>query len=101
MISRRAFVVALSGAAAASAAVGQNKPAGEAPAAPQISAEAEARVQLILGKWGARLTDSQKVDIHRVITGGQPGFDAFRAYPLDNSVEPATLFRVYRKGGKP
>ena len=93
MISRRMFAL-LIGAAAAASAAGQTAP--EPNVAPP-NPEAEARIAAVLGKYGSRFTEEQKADIRRNITGNQQGLDAMRAYPLDNSVEPATLFRVYRK----
>ena len=95
-VSRRAFarnaVVAATAAAVSPALVGQTVPAP--------SAEAEARIQSIFVRHGARLTDEQKADIRRLVTGGQAGLDAMRAYPLPNDVEPALPFRIFRKGSK-
>ncbi|HET7434550.1 MAG TPA: hypothetical protein VFN10_07555 [Thermoanaerobaculia bacterium] len=107
-VSRRDFTItaalALLSSGAAGVASAENppaaKPAGEAPAAPTLSpalqAEAEARIQWILAKYGSRFSDEQKADLRRIITGSMGGFEALRAYPLDNSVEPATIFRPYR-----
>lgn len=82
-------------AAVAAATVATNVRAQDAPAT--TSPEAEARIAWILGKWGDRLDEQQKNDIRRNIRGAQSGFDAMRAYPLDNAVEPATIFRVYHR----
>lgn len=67
-----------------------------APATPPASAEAEARVASVMGRFGSRFSEQQKKEIRERITGIQSGLEAMRAYPLDNAVEPATLFRVYR-----
>jgi hypothetical protein len=75
----------------------QSTPAPNAPPSP----EAEARIAMILGKYGERFSAEQQNDIRRLIRGSQSAFDAMRAYPLDNSVEPATLFRVYRRSRRP
>lgn len=76
------------------AAVATSVTAADAP--PPPNAEAEARVALILGKYGDRFTEQQKKEIRERVAGVQGGLDAMRAYPLPNDVEPATLFRVYR-----
>jgi hypothetical protein len=65
-----------------------------------LNPEAEARIAWILGRYGDRFSDEQKADIRRNIQNMQSGFDAMRAYPLDNAVEPATLFRVYRRAAR-
>ncbi len=93
-VSRRDFAL-LAFTAAAMPAM------GETPAAATPNAEAEARIAMILGKYGSRFTDEQKADIRRLITGAQEGLEAMRAYPLENSVEPATLFRPYRNTSRP
>ncbi len=95
MISRRRFALVLGALAAAGRVDAQT--AENAPPSP----EAEARIAAILGKYGSRFSEEQKADIRRNITGNQQGLDAMRAYPLDNAVEPATLFRVYRNDRRP
>jgi hypothetical protein len=89
-VTRRELIAAVAAAAVTTTAGAQNAPEATSP-------EAEARIALILGKWGDRFTDEQKNDIRRNVRGSQSGFDALRSYHLDNSVEPATLFRVYRR----
>ncbi len=98
-VSRREFVVAAT--ALATLGGGQSAPLAQAQtaegnAAPQSAAEVEARIAWILKKYGARLNDEQRADIRRIITSGQAGIEAMRAFPLDNSVAPATRFRVRR-----
>jgi type IV pilus biogenesis protein CpaD/CtpE len=113
-ISRRAFardaIVAATAAAVLPSALAQQAPTAppvapahpkpEQPAAPELSpamrAEAEARIQMVIGKYGSRLSEAQQADIRRLITAGQAGFESFRAYPLDNAVEPSMVFRAAR-----
>ncbi len=92
-VTRRELIAAV---AAATVATTVRAAEETAPANP----EAEARIAWILGRYGDRFDDAQKADIRRNIRGAQSGFDAMRAYPLDNSVEPATTFRVYRGAKK-
>ncbi|MDQ3280796.1 MAG: hypothetical protein M3Q69_05220 [Acidobacteriota bacterium] len=97
-LTRRALIASAAAAAVTTALRNENAEAQSTPqtnAAP--NAEAEARIAMVLGKYGERFTEEQKNEIRRNIRGAQSGFDAMRAYPLDNSVEPATLFRVYRR----
>ena len=96
-LSRRDFV--FSGAAAALGA-GVDLSAAEGGGAPP-NAEAEAKVAWILGKYGQRFTEQQKKELRDRIVGGQAGLETMRAFPLDNGVEPVTLFRVYRAPAKP
>jgi hypothetical protein len=99
-VSRRKFVVAtalagLAGSALpAMAATPSENPAEKGSPA---NAEVEARLHWIFTKYGAHLSEEQRADIRRIVSSGQPGIDAMRAFLLDNSVEPATRFRVWRK----
>ncbi|HEX2835103.1 MAG TPA: hypothetical protein VHW00_18965 [Thermoanaerobaculia bacterium] len=93
-VSRRDFAL-LALTAAAVPALGET--AGTAASNP----EAEARIAMILGKYGSRFTEEQKADIRRLITGAQEALEALRAYPLDNAIEPATLFRAVRNPARP
>jgi len=93
-VSRRAFALSLAVAGVATAT--PSTPAAEAPPA-ATTPELEARINWIIGKYGARLNDEQRADIRRLIVSGQPGVDAMRAFPLDNAVEPATIFKVWRR----
>jgi hypothetical protein len=99
-VSRRKFVVAtalagLAGSAlpATAAASPENAAEKSSPANPEI----EARLQWIFTKYGAHLSEEQRADIRRIVSSGQPGIDTMRAFPLDNSMEPATRFRVWRR----
>lgn len=111
-VSRRSFarnaLVAATAAAVLPDAIAQTTPPSPPmpdrnatiapPETPPPNAEVEARISWINAKYGARLNDAQKADIRRIIAGGQAGVDAMRAYPLDNSVAPATPFRPFRGG---
>jgi hypothetical protein len=100
--AKHAFVMA--GAAAVLPDVlAQNPPAVD-PAATAASAlplaslaEAEARIRWVVDKHGARLSETERADVRRLIMGAQPGLDAMRAWPIDNSVEPATQFQIWRR----
>jgi hypothetical protein len=92
-VSRRGFVIAGTLASLASSIPSAAR-AAEGAAAP--NGEIEARLQWIFAKYGAHLTDEQRSEIRRLVTNGQAGIDAMRAYPLDNGNSPATRFRVWR-----
>jgi len=114
-ISRRDFAVSAALATAALAAVpadalAQEKPAAEAakpetPQPPKLSAGSQAEVETryaeVLRKYGARLSEDQKKDVHKSLLSQQQGLDQIRAFPLENWDEPATVFKaVASKGGK-
>ena len=96
-VSRRAFAreafAAATAAAVLPSALAQTPPQPAPPPNPEV----EARINWIFTKYGARLDDAQRADIRRIIAGGQKDVDTMRAFPLPNSVEPATIFRVYRR----
>lgn len=58
-----------------------------------LQAEGELKYQWVMQIYGKRLTDAQKRDVHRLIMEGQKPLAAFRAYPLDNSDQPATVLK--------
>ncbi len=98
-ISRRSF--ARTAIVAATAAALPNVPIHAETAAPaKTDPEVEARIQWIFTKYGSRLNDEQRADIRRIIASGQAGVDDMRKYALDNAIEPAEAFRVYRKAAK-
>lgn len=91
-VSRRTFArdaVVIAGAAAVMPELLAEPTPSQPPAIPEV----EARVQWIFAKYGPRLDSAQRADIRRLIAGGQSSIDAMRAYPLDNSVSPATPFQ--------
>ncbi len=72
------------------------KPPEKPKLSPELQAEAEARIQNLFRKYGERLTDEQKADVRKQITEGMEGVGKLRAFPLDNSDEPATVLRLVR-----
>ncbi|HEY7405145.1 MAG TPA: hypothetical protein VIB39_16580 [Candidatus Angelobacter sp.] len=68
---------------------------------PQGRAEAEAKIANIFRKYGDRLSEEQKADIRRIMAETQEGLDKMRAFPLENSDQPADAFRAYRHEAAP
>jgi hypothetical protein len=115
-MSRRDFAVSAAIATAAIAAVptdflAQEKSAAEAakpesPQPPKLSAASQAEVEerytAILRKYGSRLSDDQRKDVHKSLVSQQQSLDQIRAFPLENWDEPATVFKAVAaaKGGK-
>jgi hypothetical protein len=64
---------------------------------PSARAEVETKLGNLLRKYGSRLSDEQKTDIHRILAETQDGLEKMRAFALDNSDQPATVFLPYRK----
>lgn len=86
---------ALAAAPAVPGAALPQQTAGEKPKlSPEAMAEVEAKVVEILRRYGDRLDDAQKADIHRLVSETQAGLEALRAFPLANSDEPATILQV-------
>ncbi len=73
----------------------QQPAGGEQKLSPEGQAEAEAKIQAIFRKYGARLSEQEKADIRRLVPEAQKGLEALRAFPLDNGDEPATVLRPY------
>jgi hypothetical protein len=82
MISRRDFFVTTAVGGAGVAAFGTESP-------PVTPPEAMARYNWIIGKWGARFTDEQKVDLMRILIDNEKSLATMRAFALANGVEPA------------
>jgi hypothetical protein len=102
--ARRAAVAAAAMAAlpsellpalAGSAALPAFPPLDEPKLSPESQAEVDEKIQAILRKYGGRLSDDQKKDIHRLVTEGQKPLETLRAYKLDNSDQPATVLKLY------
>ena len=53
----------------------------------------------IMRKYGSRLNDDQQKDIRRSLAEGQDGLEKLRAFVLNNSDQPATVFQLYRDQG--
>jgi hypothetical protein len=80
-------------------------PAGPNPEEPKLSpegrAEAEEKISVIFRKYGVRLSEEQKADVRRMILEGQEPLEQLRAFPLENSDEPATVLQPARKTAQP
>jgi hypothetical protein len=109
-VSRRGFARGVALAAAAAAVLPADllaqtpSPSAAAPAAvpadetPKLStagkAEAEARIQNILRKYGSRLSDAEKADLRKLVLAQQESIDRLRSFPLENWDEPALTLRA-------
>jgi hypothetical protein len=62
----------------------------------QLSPEAEAHFRAIINKHGSRLSEEQRADVKRLLGSAQKTSDALRGFALENSDEPANIFRIYR-----
>ena len=76
------------------AASPQNPPQAATALSPQLQAEGELKYQWLIQKYGSRLSEAQKQDIHRLILEGQKPLEAFRAFPLDNADQPAIVLKL-------
>lgn len=110
-ISRRDFARRAAGAAAIAAAgisaaplsvfagSGSSGAPAQQPPAEKLSAaglaEAEAKTQNAFAAYGARLSDAQKSDLRRLIKEGVEPLVELRKYALANSIQPATVLRIY------
>ena len=82
-------------ATAATAAAEPQQPGANAPKlSPAAQAEVDAKVAEIFRRYGEKLSDEQKADIRRLVRDGQAPLEALRAFPLENSDEPATLLHL-------
>jgi len=59
----------------------------------ESQAEVDARLQAILGRYGARFTDDQKTDLRRLCTVVQPSLDRLRAYAVENGEGPGLYLK--------
>jgi hypothetical protein len=78
----------------------QQAQAALAKLSPAAQAEVEMKAASLFRKYGARLNDEQKTDIRRILSETQDGLEKMRAFVLENSDQPATVFRPYRKEGR-
>ncbi|HEX8951754.1 MAG TPA: hypothetical protein VF945_07900 [Polyangia bacterium] len=78
---------------------GERAPTPPAPTklSPASQAEAEARVQMIVARWGARLSPAERADLSRLSHDAQEQLDKLRAFALDVTDEPAHQFRAPRR----
>lgn len=68
-------------------------PQASPPLSPELQAEGELKYQWVIQNYGSRLSDAEKTDVHRLVMEGQKPLAAFRAFPLDNSDQPATVLK--------
>jgi hypothetical protein len=99
-LSRRDFARAIAVTAAA-VAVPRGTPANfldsaQGAAAQALSPAGEAQLQTILAKYGKRLSDEQKAEVPRLVGQAQKASESLLTFKLENTDEPATIFRVYR-----
>ena len=73
----------------------QGEPSTAAPEAP--SAEAAALAGIVRMRYGSRLDPEALGEITRSIDGGLKSAASLRKVPLENGVEPAFIFRAWRK----
>ena len=59
----------------------------------------DSKLDIIFKKYGSRLTEAQKTDLRRLASEGQKPLEAIRAYPIENSNQPATVLRLYPEPG--
>ncbi len=73
-------------------------PADVTEAAPKLSpeaqAEAEEKAASILRRYGSRLSEEQRAEVRKNVLQGQRSLEQLRAFPLDNSDEPATILHL-------
>ncbi len=106
VLSRRdfAFRAALASAATLAPRNALCLPRGQAaansllsPDEPKLSpagqAEAEARIQMILARYGSRLSAEQKADVRRLSLQLQEPLESLRTYPLANGDPPALYLK--------
>jgi hypothetical protein len=108
-ISRRDFAKAVGATVGAAALLPRStradesvKPPGAAAPpptklGPASQAEADARVQMIVGRYGARLSPAERADIARQSHDAQEQLDKLRAFVLEVGDEPAHTFRAPRR----
>jgi hypothetical protein len=67
---------------------------------PKLSAESlaevDGKVADIFRRYGEKLSEEQKADVRRLVREAQVPLEALRAYPLENSDEPATILHLAR-----
>ena len=115
LLSRRAFAhrAALLSASAGLASTarilrsdsGVVEPAQAPDSSPKLSvegqAEAEARYQLALGRYGSRLNEGQKKTVKQMCYMAQPSLEKLRSYSLKNGDVPALFLRPLVEREKP
>ena len=94
-LTRRQFATTalLTSAAATFATVSPTRAADDPPQTPAPSAEATLRLQTILALYGTQLSDDQKSDLKKICNQSQSSLDRLRAYPTENSDDPALYLK--------
>src|SRR5258708_30908273 len=96
---RPAFLLHQPQPPASTAAAGAEKPPKQsAKLSPASQAEAEAKIQNILRKYGSRLNDAEKADVRKSVLSQQESIEKLRAFPLENWDEPALVLRAVLQG---
>lgn len=75
----------------------QEAGSGKAELSAEALAEVEAKVAGIFRRHGATLSEVQKTEVRRLVREMQAPLEALRAFPLQNSDEPATVLRTARR----
>jgi hypothetical protein len=60
---------------------------------PTSQTEADLRLQTILALYGSALSDDQKADLKKICNNTQSSLDRLRAYPTENSDDPALCLK--------
>ena len=60
---------------------------------PASQSEADLRLQTILALNGSALSDDQKADLKKICNNTQSSLDRLRAYPTENSDDPALYLK--------
>lgn len=97
---RRAFFRGVAGFAAAGTAIGASAPAIQEPAAEKkpdaFRAEVDARMGILLARYGDRLDDKARESIRRDIESNVRRARRLREYALTNGDGPALILVAYR-----
>jgi hypothetical protein len=94
-LTRRQFAATalLTTAAATLSTVSPTRATDDPPQTPSPSAEATHRLQTILALYGSQLSDDQKTDLKKICNNTQASLDRLRAYPTENSDDPALYLK--------
>lgn len=105
-LSRREFarnlalVTATAAAMPAGSALGEERTTSPAAGSTQQAAgssltpEGEAQYQIILSKYGSRLSEEQKADVKRLVGAAVQTGKTMETFKLENWNEPAPIFKV-------
>jgi len=84
------------GAGLLAAAPGVAAQEPEAPAVDPSKAEAEARMALIVARFGAHLGDAEREEVRRQVDGVVRQGRELREFALENGDAPSPIFRPFR-----